>query len=97
MDLSPLDNLETRVRKAVEVVRSLRRENKDLKSQLEQARSRFTKGGGRKGGGNPEEVKELRKDRSALQKQLSILEKEKSQLRTRVEGIIKELDGLDLG
>ena len=88
----PFKKLEEKVKKTADAVRNLRKENETLKRALNQPGTSRGKRSGREG----KEVAQLRKAHTGLEKELSSLQKERTTVRTRVAGLLRQLDALDL-
>jgi predicted nucleic acid-binding Zn-ribbon protein len=87
----PFKLLEDQVRRTAETVRALRRENQTLKRALADAQAQRA----READGS-REVVQLRKNQARLEKELATFQSEKNELCTRVEGLLRELDSLNL-
>ena len=88
----PFKKLEEKVQKTAEAVRTLRKENESLKKAMSQPGALR----GKRSGGDGKELVQLRKRQSNLEKELSALQKERTTVRTRVTGLLRQLDALDL-
>jgi predicted nucleic acid-binding Zn-ribbon protein len=89
----PFKELEEKVRRTAEAVRSLRKENESLKKALNQANAFRMK----RSTDDDRELASLRKTRASMEKELGDLQKEKGEVRTRVTGLLRQLDELNLG
>jgi chromosome segregation ATPase len=86
------DLLEERVRKAADLVVSLRKENKAIGEDLGRARSRLQEAEKRL---EALEKRDAGQDTEALEKDLHALRKEREEVRTRIGKLVEILETLD--
>ena len=89
------DQLEEKVRKAAEVVRRLRTENKSLQDEVARAKTRITEAekaaADRPKGPSPEDARKL----ESMTKDIEGLRSERDEIRRRIAKLVQVLDALD--
>jgi chromosome segregation ATPase len=85
-----LDLLEERVRRVTELVRSLRRENAELQTQLRASEERT-----RKTGETLASLQEEKRRGEELSRQLRLLQEERQEIRGRVSRMLEAVASLD--